>query len=308
MLMKTKHLAWNPPHPARLNGIAPGLEPKRQRGHAIVSLLHGLFFKIAGHSLVLVSPTPMDPSSASTLAALVAPHGVLRVAINLGNPVLAGLDAAGDPSGISADLSRRLAAQLGLDIEWRVFKKADESVQCVRADEADIGFFAIDPVRGQGLYFSPPYVQIEGAYLVRSDSPLQSNEQVDQPGQRVTVGAGSAYDLYLTRHLQQASLVRAPSSPAVVDVFMAQQLEVAAGVKQQLQADTQRQTGLRLLPGRFMVIHQAMGMPAPRSEQARQCLNDFVEEAKQSGWVAQAFTRHQIQGATVAPPGYPAQD
>jgi polar amino acid transport system substrate-binding protein len=250
----------------------------------------------------------MNTPSAASLADQLTPRGVLRVAINLGNPVLAGLDAAGEPSGISADLSRKLAAQLGLGIEWRVFNKADESVQCVRADDADIGFFAIDPVRGEGLHFSPPYVQIEGAYMVRSDSPLQGNGEVDQASHRVTVGAGSAYDLFLTRHLKNAAIVRAPSSPAVVDVFMTQQLEVAAGVKQQLQADAQRLGGVRLLPGRFMVIHQAMGMPAQRSEPARQFLNGFVEDAKQSGWVAEAFVRHQIQGAAVAPPGYPAHD
>jgi polar amino acid transport system substrate-binding protein len=246
--------------------------------------------------------TPTD------LSRQIAPQGPLRVAINLGNPVLAGLDAAGEPSGISADLARLLAAQLGVGIAWRIFKKADESVQCVRADEADIGFFAIDPVRGEGLHFSPPYVQIEGAYLVRNDSPLQSNDEIDHASNRVTVGAGSAYDLFLTRHLKHAPIVRAPSSPAVVDVFMAQQLEVAAGVKQQLQADAQRLPGVRLLPGRFMVIHQAMGMPAQRSEPARQFLNSFVEDTKRSGWVAEAFVRHQIQGAAVAPPGYPAND
>jgi polar amino acid transport system substrate-binding protein len=250
----------------------------------------------------------MNTSYATSLAHQLAPHGVLRVAINLGNPVLARLDTAGGPSGISADLSRKLAAQLGLGIDWRIFKKADESVQCVRADEADIGFFAIDPLRGEGLHFSPPYVQIEGAYMVRNDSLLQSNDEVDQAHNRVTVGAGSAYDLFLTRHLKNATIVRAPSSPAVVDVFMAQQLEVAAGVKQQLEADAQRLPGVRLLPGRFMVIHQAMGMPAQRSEPAQQFLNSFVEDVKQSGWVAQAFVRHQIQGAAVAPPGYPAHD
>jgi polar amino acid transport system substrate-binding protein len=250
----------------------------------------------------------MNTSYAASLAHQLAPHGVLRVAINLGNPVLARLDTAGGPSGISADLSRKLAAQLGLGIDWRIFKKADESVQCVRADEADIGFFAIDPLRGEGLHFSPPYVQIEGAYMVRNDSLLQSNDEVDQAHNRVTVGAGSAYDLFLTRHLKNATIVRAPSSPAVVDVFMAQQLEVAAGVKQQLEADAQRLPGVRLLPGRFMVIHQAMGMPAQRSEPAQQFLNSFVEDVKQSGWVAQAFVRHQIQGAAVAPPGYPAHD
>ena len=250
----------------------------------------------------------MNTPSAFTLAAIVAPQGVLRVAINLGNPVLAGLDAAGEPIGISPDLARRLAKQLGLRIDWHLFKKADESVQCVRADEADIGFFAIDPVRGEGLHFSPPYVEIEGAYMVRSDSSLQSNDEVDQVNHRVTVGAGSAYDLFLTRHLKHAPIVRAPSSPAVVDVFMDQQLEVAAGVKQQLQADAQRLSGVRLLPGRFMVIHQAMGMPAQRCALAREYLNAFVEEAKRSGWVAEAFVRHGIEGAAVAPPGYPAHD
>jgi polar amino acid transport system substrate-binding protein len=242
------------------------------------------------------------------LAGLLAPHGILRIAINLGNPVLAGLDPGGEPSGITADLSRLLAQQLGVGIEWRIFKKAYDSVQCVRADDADIGFFAIDPVRGEGLHFSPPYLQIEGAYMVRHDSPLQSNEEVDQASHRVTVGAGSAYDLFLTRHLKQATIVRAPSSPAVVNVFMAHQLEVAAGVKQQLQADAQRLPGVRLLPGHFMVIHQAMGMPAQRSAQAHQFLNGFVEDVKKSGWVAQAFLRHGIQGAALAPPGYPAHD
>jgi len=252
--------------------------------------------------------TPLHTPLHAAMAPFIAPYGTLRVAINLGNPVLAGLDAAGEPSGISADLSRSLAAQLGVGIEWRIFKKADDSVQCVRSDEADIGFFAIDPVRGEGLHFSPPYVQIEGAYMVRSDSPLQNNDEVDQASNRVTVGAGSAYDLFLSRHLHQANIVRAPSSPAVVEVFMAQQLEVAAGVKQQLQADALRLPGVRLLPGRFMVIHQAMGMPAQRSAAAREHLNAFVEETKSSGWVAEAFVRHQIQGAAVAPAGYPTQD
>lgn len=242
----------------------------------------------------------MNTPPAPSLACLIAPHGTLRVAINLGNPVLAGLDAAGQPCGISPDLARRLAAQLGVGLQWRLFKKADESVQCVRADEADIGFFAIDPVRGEGLHFSPPYVEIEGAYMVRSDSPLQSNDEVDLASHRVTVGAGSAYDLFLTRHLKHAAIVRAPSSPAVVEAFMAQQLEVAAGVKQQLQADAQRLPGVRLLPGRFMVIHQAMGMPAQRSKQAREHLSAFVQDAKRSGWVAEAFVRHGIEGAAVA--------
>jgi ABC-type amino acid transport substrate-binding protein len=164
-----------------------------------------------------------------------------------------------------------------------------------------VGFFAIDPLRGEGIAFTAPYVLIEGSYLVAQSSPVQSNDEVDRPGRRVTVGKGSAYDLFLSRELQHAELVRAPTSPTVVDVFVQQQLDVAAGVKQQLEADLQRYPGHRLLPGRFMVIQQAMGMPKSRGPEAAAYLSRFVEEMKASGFVADALHRHGIQGAGVAP-------
>jgi polar amino acid transport system substrate-binding protein len=142
---------------------------------------------------------------------------------------------------------------------------------------------------------------IEGAYLVRNDSPLQATEEVDLAEHRVMVGKGSAYDLYLSRELKHAQIVRAPTSQAVVDDFVSQKLEVAAGVKQQLEADAARRSGLRLLPGRFMVIQQAMGLPKGRGADAAAALAAYVEEMKASGFVAQAMVRHGIQGAAVAP-------
>ncbi|KDC80416.1 ABC transporter, substrate-binding protein, family 3 [Bordetella bronchiseptica MBORD635] len=231
------------------------------------------------------------------------PAGKLRAAINLGNPILAGTDAAGQAVGVSVDLAREFARRLNAGIELRVFDTAGQSVDAVTREEADIGFFAIDPARGAGIAFTSPYVLIEGAYLVREDSPLQANEEVDRAGTRVTVGKGSAYDLHLTRALQHAEIVRAASSQAVVDTFLARRLDVAAGVKQQLQADARRVGGVRLLPGRFMVIRQAMGLPKARGEAAAACLDAFVESMKGNGFVAQALARHGIQGASVAPPG-----
>ena len=118
----------------------------------------------------------------------------------------------------------------------------------------------------------------------------------------MAVGKGSAYDLYLTRECNHAQIVRAPASPAVIDEFLNQQLDVAAGVKQQLQADAARLPGLRLLPGRFMVIEQAMGLQAGRGEAAEKFLRDYVEHAKASGRVARALQHHGVQGAIVAPP------
>lgn len=241
---------------------------------------------------------------ASSIVQAFTPTGRLRASINLGNPILAGRDpATGEPAGVSIDLARAFAQRLGVALELVVFDTAGKSVDAVTAEQADIGFFAIDPKRGEHILFTPPYVLIEGCYLVRDDSPLRANDDVDRAGQRVVVGRGSAYDLFLSRELKQAEIVHAPSSPAVVQHFVETGAEVAAGVKQQLEMDAARIGGLRLLPGRFMVIRQAMGCPKSRGEEAAATLAAFVEEMKASGFVAQALARHGIEGASVAPVG-----
>ncbi|WP_348635281.1 ABC transporter substrate-binding protein [Herbaspirillum sp. LeCh32-8] len=232
-----------------------------------------------------------------------APGGTLRASINLGNPVLASLDAqTGEAKGVSVDLSRELAKRLGVPLQLVVVKSAGNSVENIEQDKADIGFFAIDPKRAQEISFTGPYVLIEGFYAVRQDSPVTSNAQVDQTGVTVAVGKGSAYDLFLTRELKQATLVRVPTSPAVVQAFIDQKLDVAAGVKQQLEHDAQQAGGLRILPQRFMVIRQAMGVPTRRGPQAAAYLASFVEEMKASGFVAASLARHGIEGAAVAGP------
>ncbi len=242
------------------------------------------------------------PALSADLVRAFAPNGRLRASINLGNPILASRDAAtGEVRGVSVDLARGFAQRLGVPLELVVVDTAGKSVDVVTREEADIGFFAIDPKRGEGVHFTGPYVLIEGCYLVREDSPIERNEQVDHAGIRLVVGLGSAYDLYLSREIHAATLERAPTSPAVVDHFIATGADVAAGVKQQLQADASRVGGLRLLPGRFMVIRQAMGCPKGRGEAAAQALRAYVEDMKASGFVAEALARHGIEGASVAP-------
>lgn len=230
------------------------------------------------------------------------PTGVLRASINLGNPILARRDTVtGTVSGLSIDLAGAFAERLGVTLELVVFDTAAKSVDALSQGRVDIGFLAIDPLRGESVSFTAPYVLIEGAYLVRDGSPILVNTEVDRPGTRVVVGKGSAYDLYLTREFRQAEIVRAPSSPAVTEYFLAQGCEVAAGVRQQLVADAARIPGLRLLPGHFMVIRQAMGVPCNRGAAATDCLSQFVEAMKASGFVAQALLRHGVEGVSVAP-------
>ena len=231
-----------------------------------------------------------------------APTGTLRVGINLGNPVLAGLDKTTQkPKGVTIDIANEIGKRSGIPVDLIPFKSAGATVDAIKTGNIDLIFVAIDPVRGADVSYTPPYIQIEGAYMVKGDSALKTNEEVDRSGVEIVVGKGSAYDLYLTREIKNAELQRAPTSPTTVDFFLTEKLEVAAGVKQQLEMDAKRLPNLRLLPGRFMVIEQAMGLPKTRSPEAQAYLKKFVEEMKSSGFVAQSLMRHKIEGAAVAP-------
>lgn len=238
----------------------------------------------------------------STITASFAPSGALRVAINLGNPILASTEGGSvQPSGISVDIATQLARRLTVPIEFVVVDAAAKSVEAVANGHADVGFFAVDPVRAADIAFTQPYLVIEGCYLVNRDSTVTTNNQVDAAQIRVVVGAGSAYDLFLTRELQHAQIVRARTSPIVVETFMARRLEVAAGVRQQLQADAKRYEHLRLLEEPFMQIRQAIGISRARGPAASRYLDRFIDELKTSGEIGELIARHGIEGVLVAP-------
>jgi len=242
-------------------------------------------------------------SGAAAAVADLAPNGKLRAAINFGNPVLAVKDpATGAAHGVSVDLARELGRRLGVPVELVTFEAAGKVTDALKSGVWDVAFLAIDPVRAAEISYSPPYVVIEGAYLVPRDSLIRSNDDVDRAGVRIAVATGSAYDLYLSRALKTATLVRTPISGEVTEMFITRKLEVRAGIKQQLEADSMRFPGLRLLEGRFMVINQAMGTPRGREAGVRY-LHDFIEEMKASGFVASSLARNHVEGASVAPAG-----
>ena len=241
----------------------------------------------------------IDPATLNSFA----PTGTLRVGINLGNPILASEDAnTKNLYGVTIDIANEIGKRISTPVQLIPFKTAGATVDAVKTGEIDLVFVAIDPVRGADISYTPAYIQIEGAYMVKSSSPLKANDEVDVAGNEIVVGKGSAYDLYLTREIKHAALLRAASSQTVIDDFMAGKGNVAAGVKQQLESDAKRYQGLRMLPGRFMVINQAIGIPKARSnyENTTAYLSNVIAELKQSGFVADAMKRHNIQGAKVA--------
>ncbi len=231
---------------------------------------------------------------------VLAPGGHLRAAINFGNPVLAQKDpATGAPRGVSVELAQALGRQLGVPVTLVPFDEAGRTVAALKDHAWDVAFLAIDPTRGAQIDFTPPYVEIEGAYLVRQDSPLHAVAEVDQPGTRIAVAQGSAYDLYLTRTLKHATLVRLPTSAEAIAAFGQQHLEVLASVRQPLAAYAQAHPDTRLLPGRFMAIEQAMAIPKGHAA-ALAYLHSFIEAQKASGFVAQTLARSGQSAATVA--------
>ena len=238
----------------------------------------------------------MTPSA--DLVRDLAPSGVLRASINLGNPVLA-QGTPDDPSGVTVDLAREVAARLAVPLELVCFDAARKSLQAMTDDRADLCFLAVDPARATEVAFTAPYVVIEGVYVVPADSALTSVSDVDRDGVRVGVKQGSAYDLYLTRTLEHATVVRGAEG---VDVFREQGLEAGAGIRQPMEAYVATRPDLRVVGERFMEIQQAVGTTVARRPETVQFLRDLVEELKASGFVADALSRSGQPAAAVAPP------
>jgi polar amino acid transport system substrate-binding protein len=242
-----------------------------------------------GNGMVTVTPD---------IVKSLAPTGTLRVGINLGNIVLAQARANGELGGVSVELARELARRLSVPVQLERFDAAGKSFEAMKAGKVDIVFLAIEPVRAAEVEFSAPYVLIEGVYMVPKDSPIQSVAEVDREGVRIAVNKASAYDLFLTRSLKHATLVRGESG---VELFARDRLEAAAGVKQPIVAYAKAHPEVRVLDGRFMEIRQAMGTAKGREAGARY-LHGFIEEMKASGFVADALKRSNQPDATVAPP------
>jgi len=258
---------------------------------------------ILAAALLLWAPAAFAQSAPAQAVKELAPTGTLRAAINYGNGVLAQKGPDGEPRGVSADLSRELAKRLGVPLEFIAFTAAGKAFEAAKENKVDVLFVAIEPVRAADVEFTPPYVLIEGAYLVPKDSPLREPADVDKPGIRISVGENSAYDLYLKRTLKHATLLRTAGGCCKnIDLFRAEKLDAAAGVRQPLADYAKEHADVRVMEKGFQQIRQAMATPKGRSVGAAY-LHTFIEEMKASGFVADALKRSNQPDAQVAPAG-----
>ena len=223
-----------------------------------------------------------------------------RIVINLGNALLASPLGTSGAKGISVDIAREWCRQSHCDSKFLIVQNAREAVTMLENKEADLGFLAVDPGRAEHLQFTQPYLNIDGCYLVKANSSIIDNQQIDDASHRVVVGLGSAYDLYLSRHLKTAQLIKAPSSKEVVDCFIREQADVAAGVKQQLENDMKSYKGLRLLHQPFMQIQQALVIHRDQGLEALTQLQVFLSSYISNGDLAASMKAHDVSGATIA--------
>ncbi len=231
-----------------------------------------------------------------------APTGKLRVGINYGNLVLASKDpASGELRGVAVDLGREIGRRIGVPVELVGFEAAGKMFDAVKAGAWDIAFLAVDPGRAGEIDFTAPYIEIEGTYLAPAGSRLRVNADVDRYGIRVGVSGKSAYDLFLSRELKKAQLVRASSQDTAIDLILSGKVDVLAGVRQHLEANLTKVPGARIFAERFMAIQQSLGIVKGRDEGAKY-LREFIEDVKASGFVARSIESAGVKGVSIAPP------
>jgi polar amino acid transport system substrate-binding protein len=237
------------------------------------------------------------------IVSVLAPTGVLRAAINMGNFLLVtGRTPSGDPEGVAPDLAREIAMRLGVPVRYVPYARPGELADAAGSGVWDIGLIGAEPQRAEKIAFTPAYVEIEATYLVPAGSPLGSIAEVDRAGVRIAVTARSAYDLWLERNIKHAQLIRSEGGDATFKQFVDDKLDALAGLRPRLLEDATKLPGSRILDGQFTAVQQAVGTARKNSAGAK-FLHDFVEEAKRSGLVARLIDRHKVVGRlSVAPP------
>lgn len=236
----------------------------------------------------------------AALRAEFAPTGTLRVGLNMSNFLLTRTDAAtGKPAGVAHDIALELGRRLGLPVEFVPHPNPGALADAAAGNIWDVGFLGAEPQRANEIDFTPAYVEIDSTYLVPPGSALKHADEVDRNGIRIIVPAKAAYELYLSRTIKHAELVKEAGADASFKRFVDEKFDALAGLRPRLTTDQAKLPGSRILDGRFTAVQQAAGVPKGRPNAARY-LAAFIEDVKASGLVAKAIKDNNIVGLTIA--------
>ena len=230
---------------------------------------------------------------------LLAPGGVMRAAINLSNFLLVtGTSPDGAPEGVSPDMARTFADLLGVDLRYVTYPSPGVLADAAGEDAWDIGLIGAEPQRAEVIAFTSPYVEIEATYLVPAGSPLKSVDDVDSDGVTIAVTGRTAYGLWLDRNIRHAQLAHSANFDETQNEFRERKLDALAGLRSRLVTDQEALPGSQILPGRFMAVQQAIGVPKAKAA-ALPLLGRFVDAALETGLVSKLIEKHRVEGLSV---------
>jgi polar amino acid transport system substrate-binding protein len=253
---------------------------------------------IVGGSAISFAQQSPDPRVAD-----IAQSRVLRVGVGLGSLTTAMKDpATGEVKGPALELGRALAARIGIQFVPVEFPRPGAVIDGLREHPWDISVLIVDPVRARQVDFSNPTLQSDLTYLVAGGSKLQSVSDADQTGIRIGAARNDTSDLQLTRLLKRAELVRTDSIAAATELLRAGGVDAIALNRPSLIAISATVPGSRVLSDGFANFYS--GMAVPKGHDGRLAyINEFVEDAKSSGFINRMIEKLAMQGVQVAPPG-----
>jgi polar amino acid transport system substrate-binding protein len=255
-----------------------------------------LRFIVVALCALFIGSCMTSPGVPDAARAELAPTGKLRAGMNLSNTLFTAKDAkTGELSGVSVDVMKELASRLGVPLELVVHATPGDVADAVDKYIWDVAILAIEQARAKTIAFSPAITEIEATYAVHKDSPLRSVAQVDASGIRISAPDKAGYELYLTRTLRAATLVRVKNLDASIDLFNKRGAEALAGLKPMLLDSLGRMPDARLLEGNFMTVNHGLGTPRARSAGAAY-LKVFAQDINASGFIARSIERHGVKG------------
>lgn len=247
-------------------------------------------------SVIFLTGCAMSPTVPDAVRRELAPTGKLRAGMNLGNTLFTTKDpATGEIRGVSVDIMRELASRLGVPVEFVMHTTPGEVADAVNKGTWDVAILAIEQTRAQTISFSPPISEIEATYAVRKDSPLRFAEQVDASGVRISAQDKAGYELYLTRTLRSATIVRTKNLKASIDLLNERRADAVAGLKPMLLDSMGAMPDARLVEGKFMAVNHGLSIPHGRHA-AAEYLKAFVADMNAGGFIARSIERHGVRG------------
>jgi len=243
---------------------------------------------------------PAQATQDSRVADLVR-AGELRVGLGLGVLMQAVRNpATGELRGAALEMAQALATRIGVRLTTIEYPRPGAVIDGLRTNAWDVSFLVIDPARMDQVDFSHSFLRSDITCLVAPGSPIRSVADADQTGVRIAVPRGDGSDLYLSRTLKRAELVRTDSHAAAVDLLRTGGADAKASPRFVLMTESPAVPGSRVLADGFADISYAAIVP--KGQAARLAyVNAFIEDAKQSGLVRQIIGSLGLQGVQVAP-------